>query len=419
MPSWFSLPTDTAFGLQNLPIGIFSDTNNNQKRAGVALGNHIIDLHAMAEMGYFKNTGKADVLKLAFLQPALNNLMELGNEVRKAIREEIQIAFAKNLPENEQATFQATVLVQQENATLFLPIQIGDYTDFYSSRQHAFNVGTMFRGPENALMPNWLHLPVGYHGRSSSIVVSGTDVKRPSGQIKPMDAEVPIFSASRQMDFELEMAYVIGQGNELGQPINVNEAMQHVWGYMLFNDWSARDIQAWEYVPLGPFLGKNFGSSLAPWVVTPEALEPFVITGEKQEPAVLPYLQQNAAGHLDIQLEVYIKTEDGTENLICKSNTKNLYWSVAQQIAHHTINGCNLRVGDVCASGTISGTTPDSFGSMLELSWRGTKPLLMKDGTERKFLNDGDTVIMRAYAENENGKIGFGEVSSKLLPALV
>jgi fumarylacetoacetase len=301
---------------------------------------------------------------------------------------------------------------------MHLPVQCGDYTDFYSSRQHAFNVGSMFRGPENALMPNWLHLPVGYHGRSSSLVPSGTPLHRPWGQVKPADQEVSSFSKSKQLDFELEMAYVIGHGNTLGQPIPIAEAESHVWGYCLFNDWSARDIQSWEYVPLGPFLGKNFGSSLSPWVVTPEALTHCRISGTEQSPPVLPYLQSNGNDHFDIQLEVILRTEAGEEMTICRSNTENLYWSVAQQIAHHTVNGCNLNTGDICASGTISGPNPENFGSMLELTWRGTKPLVFPSGAERKFIEDGDTLIMRAFAQGEHDVISFGEVKTTILPAI-
>jgi len=417
MKMWLAIENESEFGLNNLPFGIFS-SGDRDKRVGVALGQYIIDVSALLDMDLLVGASAYDGLRESLLSPSLNKLMGLGNACRKWLRAGLQDIFGSELSAEKQQLIINKVLVKGDTATLYMPIACGDYTDFYSSRQHAFNVGTMFRGPENALMPNWLHLPVGYHGRSSSIVVSGTPIRRPWGQIKPADSEKPIFSASKQMDFELEMAYVIGTGNELGTPIKVADAMNHVWGYMLFNDWSARDIQSWEYVPLGPFLGKNFGSTISAWVVTPEALEPFRIEGDKQDLEVLPYLNRPEKSHLDIHLEVIIKTKDGVENLICKSNTKNLYWSVAQQIAHHTVNGCNLQTGDISASGTISGSEPDSYGSMLELSWRGTKPLMMKDGTERKFLNDGDTVIMRAYAENESGRIGFGEVVSELLPAL-
>lgn len=300
---------------------------------------------------------------------------------------------------------------------MHLPIKIGDYTDFYSSIEHATNVGSMFRDPQNALLPNWRHLPVAYHGRASSIVISGTKIYRPSGQTKPANAEKPIFHASHSLDFELEMAFIIGKANELGTSISPQQAENHIFGLVLFNDWSARDIQAWEYVPLGPFLAKNFASAMSPWVVTLEALEPFRCASPAQEPEVLPYLQSEGEKTFDIQLEVAIKPQNTEEKTVCRSNFKYLYWNMSQQLAHHTINGCNMQVGDLCASGTISGTSPDSYGSMLELTWRGTKPLEMNDGTPRKFIDDFDTVIMRAFCEKNGLRIGFGEVRNKILPA--
>ncbi len=300
---------------------------------------------------------------------------------------------------------------------MHLPVQIGDYTDFYSSIEHATNVGIMFRDPANALLPNWKHIPVGYHGRASSIVVSGTDIVRPCGQTKADADALPTFQASKQMDFELEMGFVVGKESSLGQRISTHEAEEYIFGLVLFNDWSARDIQKWEYVPLGPFLGKNFGSSMSAWVVPLEALEPFRLPTPKQEPAVLPYLEFEGWKNYDIQLEVVIKPENSEENIVSKSNFKYMYWNMAQQLAHHTVNGCNVRVGDLCASGTISGNAPDSYGSMLELAWKGTKPLQMSDGTTRTFLQDYDTVVMKGYCEKEGIKVGFGEVRGKILPA--
>jgi fumarylacetoacetase len=295
-----------------------------------------------------------------------------------------------------------------------LPVEIGDYTDFYSSREHATNVGMMFRDPANALLPNWLWIPVGYHGRASSVIVSGEPVYRPKGQIKPNPDENPIYAPCRNLDFELEMAF---DGKPLGDSISTAEAEDYIFGLCLFNDWSARDIQTWEYVPLGPFLAKNFASSVSAWIVTLDALQPYKVEGPTQEPEVLSYLKCNEALSYDIQLEVYLQPENSSETKICTSNFKYMYWNMAQQLAHHTVNGCNVRCGDLMGSGTISGPTPDSYGSMLELAWKGTKPLKMNDGSERKFIQDGDTVIMRGFSEKNGVRIGFGEVSGKILPA--
>ncbi len=300
---------------------------------------------------------------------------------------------------------------------MMMPLHVQNYTDFYSSIEHATNVGKMFRDPANALLPNWKHLPVGYHGRASSIVVSGINFHRPKGQMKPADAEKPIFGASKQLDFELEMAFVLNKNTEIGESISTQEAEDAIFGMVIFNDWSARDIQSWEYVPLGPFLGKNFCSSISPWVVTLEALEPFRTASPKQEPEVLDYLKFEGDKNFDINLEVYLQPENGEENLICKSNYKYMYWNMAQQLAHHTINGCNVEVGDLYASGTISGSEPNSFGSMLELTWRGQNPMKLSNGTERKFIEDHDTIIMRGFSEKDGIRVGFGEVRGKVLPA--
>jgi fumarylacetoacetase len=300
---------------------------------------------------------------------------------------------------------------------MMMPVHIPNYTDFYSSYNHAYNVGVMLRGKENAIMPNWLHLPVGYHGRASSIVVSGVDVVRPKGQTKPADAEKPVFGATKQLDFELEMAFIVNKNTEIGESISTKEAKDAIFGMVIFNDWSARDIQAWEYVPLGPFLAKNFASSISPWVVTLEALEPFRTASPKQDPEVLDYLKYEGTNeNIDINLNVFLQPENGEENLICQSNYKYMYWNMCQQLAHHTINGCNVEVGDMYASGTISGTEKGSFGSMLELTWRGTEPLTLKDGSQRRFIEDGDTIIMRGWSEKDGIRVGFGEVRGKILP---
>jgi fumarylacetoacetase len=305
-----------------------------------------------------------------------------------------------------------------DQVEMLLPVEIGDYTDFYSSKEHATNVGIMFRGKDNALMPNWVHLPVAYHGRSSSIVISGTSIHRPKGQTKADSEANASLGPSRQLDFELEMGFFIGGGNNLSEPIPIDKAYDHIFGMVLVNDWSARDIQKWEYVPLGPFLGKNFSTSISPWVVTMEALEPFRIAGPEQNPEPLPYLKFQGSHAYDINLDVYLETGNMTEPYkISQSNFKYLYWNILQQLAHHTVNGCNLRTGDLLASGTISGPAPDSYGSMLELAWKGEKPIKLSAGEERKFLEDGDTVIMTGYSQGDGYRVGFGEVTGKILPA--
>ncbi len=274
----------------------------------------------------------------------------------------------------------------------------------------------MFRDPNNALLPNWKYIPVGYHGRASSIVVSGTPIIRPKGQQKPNDDEPPVFGPCKLLDFELEMAFVTYQGKKLGESISTAEADDYIFGMCLFNDWSARDIQKWEYVPLGPFLAKNFASSISPWIVTLDALEPFRVSGPAQDPKVFEYLEYNGNKHIDINLEVAIKPEGSEEKVVSNSNYKHMYWNMNQQLAHHTVNGCDINVGDMMASGTISGNDESAYGSMLEISWKGTKPVQMPDGTERKFIADNDTVIMRGYSEKDGVRVGFGEVSSKVLP---
>ncbi len=412
--SFVSVPQGSDFPIQNLPFGIFSKADASEKHVGVALGEQVIDLNELLSLGYFSGL---DFTSPDFQTGNLNTLMQKGKQGMRALRNRIADLFdAENseLQANEEHV--QSVLHAQSDCTMHLPVHIGDYTDFYSSKEHATNVGTMFRDPNNALLPNWLHLPVGYHGRSSSIVVSGTDVIRPKGQQKPDDAN-PVFSASKLLDFELEMAFITFDGKPMGDSIGTAEAEDYIFGMVLFNDWSARDIQKWEYVPLGPFLAKNFASSISPWIVTLDALEPFRVPGPVQEPTPLPYLKFTGDKSYDIHLEVGIQPEGKEETTVCNSNFKYMYWNMAQQLAHHTVNGCNIRVGDMLASGTISGPTPDSYGSMLEISWRGTKPIQMKDGSERKFIQDGDTVIMRGHCEKDSVRIGFGEVTGKVLPA--
>ena len=405
--TWVSIPNNSDFSIHNLPFGVFS-IGNSTKSLGIAIGAHIVDLHYWSQLGCFKEiTLQNDV----FAAETLNNFISLGKTVTNAIRNKVQEILCN--PESPLKN-DPRALVAQSEATMHLPVAIGDYTDFYSSIEHATNVGKMFRDPANALLPNWRHLPVGYHGRASSIVVSGTPIRRPHGQVLPKGEEIPVFQASARLDFELEMAFIIGKESALGDAISTTAAEDYIFGMVLFNDWSARDIQQWEYVPLGPFLGKNFGSSISPWVVTLEALAPFRVQGPAQEPQPLPYLQSAGMNNYDIALEVAIQPEDALETIVSRSNFKYMYWNMAQQLAHHTVNGCNVRVGDMMASGTISGHTEDSYGSMLELSWMGTKPLKMADGSERTFIRNNDTVIMRGAAARGDVRVGFGEVSGKI-----
>lgn len=411
LKSWVDISPDSDFPIQNLPLGIF-ETQHLSKRVGIALGDQIIDLYTLSELGYLQRLNMGDV----FNQTYLNPLMKYGKQGTRELRNRISELFAEGndeLKKNQHHVDQ--IMVPMNQATMSLPVQVGDYTDFYSSEQHAFNVGSMFRDPNNALLPNWKHLPVAYHGRASSIIPTGQAIHRPKGQQKPDDGP-PVFGPSKLLDFELEMAFITYDGKPLGDSISTKEADDYIFGMVLFNDWSARDIQKWEYVPLGPFLAKNFASSISPWVVTLDTLEPFRVKGPQQDPKVLPYLQYEGDKHIDINLEVHLETESGSSKKLCTSNYKHMYWNMNQQLAHHTVNGCNIRSGDMMASGTISGNSEEAYGSMLELSWRGTKPIEMPDGTARKFIQDGDTVIMKGHAEKGGVKIGFGEVKTKILP---
>jgi len=412
--SWIEIPENSDFPIQNLPFGIYSK-GNTQPRACVAIGEQLADLYEIAERGYLDSSYSSDI----FAQPTLNTMMSLGkNGVRKLRNDLAELFDSENSKLRDNEADRKAVLHMQSEVHMHIPVEIGDYTDFYSSIEHATNVGTMFRDPDNALLPNWKHIPVGYHGRSSSIIVSGEPITRPMGQTKPKEDEPPVFGPTRLLDFELEMAFVTFNGKPLGKRISTKEADDYIFGMFLFNDWSARDIQKWEYVPLGPFLAKSFASSISPWIVTLDALEPFRVSGPKQEPKVLPYLEYEGDKNIDIKLEVSIKPEGINEaTTVCNSNYKYMYWNMNQQLAHHTVNGCNIRSGDVMASGTISGKEPSAFGSMLELTWRGTKPVKLSDGSERKFINDGDTVIMKGHAYKDGVRIGFGQVSTSVLPA--
>ncbi len=410
LTTWVEIPEHSDFSIYNLPFGIFSTTEHT-KRVGVAIGEQIIDLVEVFELGIFDGLS---ITKSVLITPFLNDFIALGKASTNGVRERLQTHLCD---ERSPLKTSSRVFVDQSEATMHLPVRVGDYTDFYSSIEHATNVGKMFRDPENALLPNWRHLPVGYHGRASSIIVSGKDIHRPKGQTKPADG-APVFGPSQRMDFELEMGFIIGKRTDLGESISTNNAEDYIFGMVLFNDWSARDIQKWEYVPLGPFLGKSFASSVSPWVVTLEALDNFRTAGPDQDPKVLPYLEYSGLKNYDINLEVQIESENSSEpTTISNSNFKYMYWNMAQQLSHHTINGCNVNVGDLMASGTISGKDENSYGSMLELSWAGSKTIALKYGEERKFLKDGDTVIMKGFAEKDGARVGFGEVRSKLLPA--
>eukprot|EP01103_Thecamoeba_quadrilineata_P019041 TRINITY_DN7557_c0_g1_i1.p1 TRINITY_DN7557_c0_g1~~TRINITY_DN7557_c0_g1_i1.p1 ORF type:complete len:423 (-),score=54.63 TRINITY_DN7557_c0_g1_i1:52-1320(-) len=416
--SYIPVNEHSHFPIQNLPYGIFSTPQRNP-RVGVAIGDQILDLSVIASSPLISELPEVSHAVHVFSSSSLNQFMALGKTATSATRAFIQKLLHKENPllrDNEE--LRALAFVSQSEAVLHLPIEIGDYTDFYASREHATNVGIMFRGKDNALMPNWLHLPVGYHGRASSIFVSGTNFKRPHGQRLPAKDPPPIFGPSARLDIELEMGFVIGVGNEIGTNIPISKANDHIFGLVLLNDWSARDIQSWEYVPLGPFLGKSFQTTISAWVVPLEALEPFKVQGPVQDPVPLPYLQQTGANAFDINLEVKIKpNESDSFHTISKSNLKYMYWSLAQQLAHHTINGCNTRTGDMCGTGTISGPTEDSYGSLLELTWAGQKEVDCGNGVKRKFLQDGDEVLLTGFCQGDGYRIGFGECRGKVLPA--
>ncbi|KAK6475094.1 fumarylacetoacetase-like [Huso huso] len=415
--SFIKVEENSYFPIHNLPYGIFSTPDNPRHRIGVAIGDQILDL------GVIKPLFSGPVLSKhqdVFDQPTLNAFMGLGHEAWKEARTVLQkLLSANETTLQEDVGLRSRAFVHQSLAEMHLPAEIGDYTDFYSSRDHATNVGIMFRGKENALMPNWLHLPVGYHGRASSVVVSGTPLRRPMGQIRPDETKPPVYGSCKLLDIELEMAFFIGPGNKLGEPIPIHKAHEHIFGMVLMNDWSARDIQKWEYVPLGPFLGKSFGTTISPWVVPMEALMPFAQPNSVQDPKPLPYLCHDDPYTFDINLFVSVKGETMKEpSTISKSNFKYMYWTMKQQLAHHTVSGCNVRPGDLLASGTISGPDAESFGSMLELSWKGTKTIDLGDGQTRKFLQDGDEVIMTGYCQGKGYRVGFGQCRGKVLPAL-
>lgn len=417
MKSFIDVKPDSDFPIQNLPYGVFKLKVGSQPVCGTAIGDYVLDLSVLEEKGYFRKTQLGD--KKIFSLPSLNSFMALGRDAWKQVRTVLQSVLSEDNPVfRDDKDLQKISLIPVNDVVMCLPAEIGDYTDFYSSREHATNVGIMFRGKDNALMPNWLHIPIGYHGRASSIIVSGTNVTRPKGQTKLANSDNPVFGPTKLLDFELETGFFIGPGNSLGEAIPIYRTYEHIFGMVLVNDWSARDIQTWEYQPLGPFLAKNFATSISPWIVTMEALEPFRTKGPQQDPKPMEYLESKGDWAYDINLDVYITTEKQIEPVkISGSNFKYMYWNICQQLAHHTVNGCNVKPGDMMGSGTISGPTPDSYGSMLELTWRGENPVKLPSGEERKFLEDGDTIIFDGYCKGEGYRIGFGKVAGKILPA--
>jgi fumarylacetoacetase len=402
------------FPIQNLPFGIFRTGQDSGPRVGVAIGDQIVDLAVLAEQGLLPCA--AAVLR----RPVLNDFIALGRPVWRAVRERLSALLAagddtvaSNTALREQA------LVPQAAAQLLLPLDVPGYTDFYSSKEHATNVGMLFRDPKNALLPNWLEIPIGYNGRASSVVVSGTPIRRPNGQIKLPDQERPVFGPCRKLDIELETGFIIGKPNALGEPIPCESAEEHIFGMVLLNDWSARDIQAWEYVPLGPFNAKSFATSISPWVVTMDALELFRTMQPRQEPEPLSYLRHAGAHAFDIRLEVALQPEDAAQpTTIARTNFKHMYWSMAQQLAHHTVSGCNTRIGDLMGSGTISGPTPESLGSLLEMTFNGKQPITLDGAITRAFIEDGDTMILRGWCQGDGYRVGFGECTGKIQAAI-
>jgi fumarylacetoacetase len=411
--SWVSHAADTDFPIQNIPFGMASRTSDQRPFAASIIGDWVIDLHALQRLDAFNGI---QVPPGIFDRVSLNPFIALGKQVTGLVRQRIMEALREETPYPELQREHSQWLLPLDQVQHHLPVEIGDYTDFYSSLEHATNVGTMFRDAQNPLLPNWKHMPIGYHGRASSICISGHTFHRPMGQIKPEDGP-PVYGPCRLLDFELEMGFVIGKETRMGQQVRTGEAEEYIFGLLLFNDWSARDIQKWEYVPLGPFLGKNFASTVSPWIVTLDALEPFRVQGPVQDPEVLPYLAYEGFKNYDLDLGVEICPQDGDPAVVCRSNYKYMYWNMCQQLAHHTVNGCNIRVGDLYASGTISGPEPGSFGSMLELSWKGTREVSLQQGVSRKFILDGDTVVLRGHGVRDGVRIGFGECKATVLPA--
>lgn len=416
LKSWIPVSADSDFPIQNLPFGVFR-RRSGEVAVGVAIGDHVLDLSVLHGAGHFSGTPVAT--DNVFARTALNDFVACGRAAGSAVRAVVSSLLAEGTATlRDNATLRKQTLLPQSDVEMLLPTQVGNYVDFYSSKEHATNVGSMFRDPSNPLLPNWVHIPVGYNGRASSVIVSGIDVRRPRGQTKADDADAPTYGPCRLLDFELEMGFITGSGNELGTQIPIDRAADHIAGMVLVNDWSARDIQKWEYVPLGPFLGKTFATSISPWLVTLDALDPFRVPGPRQDPPPLPYLQFSGDWAYDMQLEVWLQAADMNEPVrLTKTNFRYMYWNMLQQLAHMTVNGTNVLPGDLYGSGTVSGPTEDSRGSMLEICWKGTKPLTLPNGQQRRFLADGDTIIMRGWCQGDGHRIGFGELRSTILPA--
>ncbi|WP_027583409.1 fumarylacetoacetase [Bradyrhizobium sp. Ai1a-2] len=412
--SFIDVDPASDFPIQNLPYGVFSAKDGLAPRIGVAIGDHVLDLWQLAQ------DCRIDVVEPAvFAASSLNPFMALGPKVWSRTRARISELLRHDHPElRDNERLRQRALVPTADVKLYLPITVAGYTDFYSSKEHATNVGVMFRGKDNALQPNWLHMPIGYNGRASTVVVSGTKVRRPRGQLKPPSVEVPSFGPCKRLDFELEMGVVVGQPSAMGEMLNEQQAEEMIFGFVILNDWSARDIQQWEYVPLGPFQAKAFATSISPWVVTREALEPFRLQGPTQEPAPLPYLRQTQPNNYDLTLDVALRTAGMNEAArICRTNFKYMYWSSVQQLVHHASSGCAMNVGDLLGSGTISGPEKDQRGSLLEISWNGTEPLELAGGIKRSFLEDGDSLVMRGWCQGDGYRVGFGEVEGTILAA--
>ncbi len=412
--SFIDVAPTSDFPIQNLAYGVFSSKDGLAPRVGVAIGDYVLDLWELEQ------DARLDVGPLGvFSQPSLNSFMALGPKVWSATRARISELLRSDHPElRDNKELRARALLPMADVRLHMPFAVSGYTDFYSSKEHATNVGVMFRGKDNALQPNWLHMPIGYNGRASTVVVSGTKVKRPRGQLKPPTAEVPSFGPCKRLDFELEMGVVVGQASAMGETLTEQQAEEMIFGFVILNDWSARDIQQWEYVPLGPFQAKAFATSISPWVVTREALEPFRMQGPAQQPEPLAYLKQAQPNNYDMQLDVALRAGAMNEaKTICNTNFKYMYWSSVQQLVHHASSGCAMNVGDLLGSGTISGPEKHQRGSLLEISWNGTEPVELASGVTRSFLENGDSLVMRGWCQGDGYRVGFGEVEGTIVAA--
>lgn len=411
--SFVDVKPDTDFPIQNLPYGVFSTADHPSPRVGVAIGDHVLDLAALQAAKLL------DLPEGVFAQGSINAFMALGPNVWRSTRARISALLRHDNAElRDNAELCAKALLPMHQVKLHLPLRVEGFTDFYSSKEHATNVGTMFRDKTNPLLPNWLHIPIGYNGRASTVVVSGTKIHRPRGQLKPPSAELPSFGPCKRLDFELEIGVVVGQSSAMGSMLTEAQAEEMIFGFTLLNDWSARDIQQWEYVPLGPFQAKAFATSISPWIVTREALEPFRVAGPLQDPAPLPYLQQKGANNYDMALEVALRTPAMQQPArISATNFKYMYWSSVQQLVHHASSGCAMSAGDLLGSGTVSGPEKDQLGSLLELSWNGTEPLQLPSGESRSFLEDGDSLVMRGWCQGDGYRVGFGEVEGTVFAA--